>query len=89
MRGKDVGEEAKEEDASYLTKKDLQEYLEKKKFKGFKKTPENDDFFSVFSALFKKIDKEEEMEEDTKTVHREAAEFGDINFSREDVMKFY
>ena len=58
-------------------------------YKGFDKSKNGDDFFSVFGALFKKLDKEEEMEEDAKTVHREAAFFGDIDSSREQVMKFY
>ncbi len=52
-------------------------------YKGFDKSKNGDDFFSVFGALFKKLDKEEEMEEDAKTVHREAAFFGDIDSSRE------
>jgi hypothetical protein len=29
------------------------------------------------------------MEEDTKTIHREAAPFGDVDSPRELVMKFY
>ena len=84
-----MGDEFTEEDASYMTKNDLQAYMDKKMYKGFTKTKSNDDFFSVFAALFEKLDKEEEMEEDTKTVHREAAHFGDIDSPREFVMKFY
>lgn len=82
-----MGDEYTEEDASYMTKKDLQAYIDKKMYKGFGKN--SDDFFSVFAALFKKLDKEEEMEEDAKTVHREGAPFGDIDSTRELVMKFY
>jgi DnaJ family protein A protein 5 len=63
LRGKDVGEEMDESDVSYLTKRNLQEYMEKGAFKGYAKTKNGDDFFSVFSGLFQRLDKEEEMEE--------------------------
>ena len=53
------------------------------------KTSTNDDFYSVFTALFQRLDREEEMEEGVGTVHRKATEFGTANSSREDVMKFY
>lgn len=78
-----------ESDVSYVTKRDLQTYMDKKCFKGFNKSPQNDDFFSVFGALFTRLDKEEELEEGVGTKHREAQKFGDIDSSREDVMKFY
>ena len=84
-----MGDEYTEEDASYMTKKDLQAYMDKKMYKGFDQSKNGDDFFSVFAGLFKKLDKEEEMEEDAKTVHREAAPFGDIDSSRDLVMRFY
>jgi hypothetical protein len=72
-----------------LTKKDLEKYLSEKCFKGFKVSSKKDDFFSVFSALFKKLDQEEEMEEDVKTTHHSAAAFGDIDSTKEEVMAFY
>ena len=37
--------------------------MDKKAFKGFNKTSSGDDFFTVFAALFTRLDKEEEMEE--------------------------
>lgn len=49
-----------ESDVSYMTKKDLQAYLDKKCYKGFAKTTANDDFYSVFAALFTRLDREEE-----------------------------
>lgn len=78
-----MGDDFTEDDCSYMTKRDLQAYMDKKMYKN------DNEFFSVFSKLFTKIDKEEEMEEDTKTVHRDAAPFGDINSTREETMKFY
>jgi DnaJ homolog subfamily A member 5 len=89
LRGKDIGDDFGETDVSYLTKKDLQAYMDKKCYNGFVKTTKGDDFYSVFSALFKRLDKEEEMEEGIGVKHREAAEFGNANSERDDVMKFY
>lgn len=62
LRGKNIGEEMDEADVSYLTKKDLQAYMDKKSYKGFNKTSAGDDFFTVFGAMFTRLDKEEEME---------------------------
>ena len=58
-------------------------------FAGFTKSDHGSDFYSVYGELFKKLDEEEEQEEEVGTVHRNAAAFGDENASKEEVYEFY
>ena len=75
MRGKDVGQsEADESTTSYITKKNLAEYMKKDSYKGYTKEPT--DFYSVFDKLFKKLDEEEEMEESVGKYHNAGPTFG-------------
>ena len=89
MRGKDIGEGVSEEDCSYITKTKLDKFFESNCFAGFMKTDHGSDFYSVYGALFAKLDEEEEMEEEVGTVHEAAAQFGDENATKEEVYAFY
>ena len=53
MRGKDVGDDANEDEASYITKSDLDDFFKKSKFNGFVPRSDKTDFFSLFAKLFK------------------------------------
>jgi DnaJ family protein A protein 5 len=61
--------------------------MEKGIFKGYKKSDE--DFYTVFSTLFAKLDEEEEMEEQVGKYHKQAPPFGDADSSKKDVYDFY
>ena len=80
-------EEAKECDSSYLTKSKIKPYFDHC-YKGFDPSnPEN--FYSVYGALFARLDKEEEDEEMVGQEHSQAPTFGDPSATMEQVFRFY
>ena len=87
LRGKDTNN-MKEEDEEYVTKSDLKQYFGNTMHKGF--DPKKDgNFFDVYDELFKKLDKEEELEEEVGVKHIDSKFFGNHLACAEDVFAFY
>jgi len=77
-----------EEDENYITKTKLAPFFKDSCHSGF--DPNTDkNFFNVYDALFRKLDKEEELEEEVGTKHFAAATFGNHYASAEEVFAFY
>ena len=89
LRGKDAGDDGCEDDASYITKKDLEPFFKNKSFVGFAPHKDNKDFYTVFGKLFKQLDDEEELEEEVGVKHENAEPFGECDASKEIVYAFY
>ena len=89
LRGKDVGDEATEDDCSYLTKKKLDRFFQNNCFAGFAMSGQGNDFFSVYGELFAKLDKEEEDEEEVGAQHYAQSSFGNEDSKKEEVYGFY
>jgi DnaJ homolog subfamily A member 5 len=80
-------EKAKEEDLDYITPKDLINFVMPSCFNGF--ADEKNNFYFVYRELFKRIDKEEEQEEQVGKDHNDSPTFGDSFTYIEDVLEFY
>jgi len=77
-----------EEDENYMTKSDMKQYFGSSSYNGFDaKTKKN--FYSVYNELFKKLDAEEELEEEVGVKHHQAKPFGEHFACAEDVFAFY
>ncbi len=87
LRGKNT-DDLKEEDFDYLTKSKLMQYFSNTCYSGFSSKAE-DNFYRVYSQLFRTLDKEEEMEEEVGEEHNPLPDFGDTDSTPEDVFKFY
>lgn len=66
---------------SYITKSKLWPYFQHC-YDGYDPTHEKN-FYKVYGDLFKKLDKEEELEENVDEEHYEAPLFGDPDFTAE------
>lgn len=87
LRGKDP-EHMNEGDEDYLTKSKLKPYMTSQCHKGFK-AEEPDNFFNVYDRLFRQLDREDELEEQVGTKHKDAPPFGEHYACAEDVFAFY
>lgn len=77
-----------ESDENYLTPSKMKPYFSKDCYDGF--MPSSDkNFYKVYDALFKTLDKEEELEEEVGVKHFEPPAFGEHYACAEDVFKFY
>lgn len=88
LRGKDP-EAAKEEDTSYITPSDLLDFINPSCYPGGFEPNTKNNFYEVYRELFRRIDKEEEQEEEVGVDHVEAPNFGDAGTYIEDVLEFY
>ena len=82
-------ENAKEEDVSFLTPKDLIKYVNPSWYPGKFEPGVKNNFYEVYRDLFIQIDKEEELEEHVGKDHVLAPNFGDAGTYIEDVLAFY
>jgi len=64
------------------------QYFSNTCYSGFSSKAE-DNFYRVYSQLFRTLDKEEEMEEEVGEEHNPLPDFGDADSTPEDVFKFY
>ena len=87
LRGKDT-DNMEEKDETYITKSRLKPFFKESCHSGYSPSAENN-FYTVYDALFRKLDKEEEMEEDVSTKHFEAPPFGQHYATSEEVFAFY
>ena len=77
-----------EADEDYITKSKLKPFFKDSCHGGFDPEKENN-FFNVYDQLFRRLDKEEEMEEEVGTKHFNAPLFGLHNAKAEEVFEFY
>ena len=89
MRGKDDPNDVTEEDCSYMTANSLWLYFSPNCYAGGFDSTREDNFFAVYGALFEKLDREEEMEEQVGEEHSPLPPFGDAGALEEDVVQFY
>lgn len=82
-------EDAKEEDSSYITPSDLIQFINPAWYPGKFDMASDRNFYQVYRELFKRLDKEEEEEEDVTKDHKEAPTFGDADTYIDDVLAFY
>ena len=77
-----------EQDEVYITKSKLKPYFKADCHTGF--LPNQDkNFYSVYDELFKRLDREEYMEEQVGVKHRDAPPFGTHYSCADDVFAFY
>lgn len=87
LKGKDP-DNMKEGDESYMTPSNLKPFFKDSCHGGMFPTAENN-FYTVYDELFRKLDKEEELEEEVGKHHYEAPAFGLHYACAEDVFAFY
>lgn len=75
-------EDLKEEDFDYITISKLMPYFSNSCYSGFDSRKE-DNFYRVYSDLFRQLDKEEELEEILGDEHYELPDFGDVDSTAE------
>ena len=78
----------KEADESYITKTRLKPFFKESCHSGYNPLLDNN-FYTVYDALFRKLDKEEEMEEEVGVKHFDASPFGMHYATSEEVFAFY
>lgn len=82
-------EDAKEEHYDFITPSDLMKFVDPSCYPGGFEPDKEMGFYEVYRELFKRIDKEEEMEEHVDKDHKDAPTFGDAGTYIEDVLAFY
>lgn len=87
LKGKDP-DNMQEADEDYITKSKLKPFFKDSCHEGFDPEKENN-FFNVYDQLFRRLDNEEEMEEEVGTKHFYSPLFGLHNAKAEEVFAFY
>jgi len=77
-----------EKDEVYITKSKLAPYFKDSCHSGFDPNKDNN-FFNVYDALFRKLDQEEEAEEQVGSKHFAMPPFGTHYSTAEEVFLFY